>query len=201
MRKMNKEKRKKLKHTILETIEKIAYIIVLIPLSIITILIAWQLIFYPEKIPDIFGYKIFMIFDEYMDESVRYGDLVFTKNINPEVLKPNQVVAFRNGSNTVTIHKIVDIETKEENYKTVRNFTMNTLPNETVDTKFVKDSRIEGILVHRIPKLGAIIFFLQQPIVVLVVELSLLFIGLVWIYIAGKLDERDLQKIKAESNV
>ena len=51
-----------------------------------------------------------MIFDKYMDDSIEYGDLVVTKNIEANKLKTGNTIAFRNNMNTVTIHKIINIE-------------------------------------------------------------------------------------------
>jgi len=67
-------------------ISNFIYTIILIPLIYIAVSVVWQSIIRPEEIPDIFGYKIFMILDRNM-QNVEYGDLVFTKNINAEELK------------------------------------------------------------------------------------------------------------------
>lgn len=123
------------------------YYAILIPLLAIALMIVYQSITEPDKIPDVFGWKIFMILDGNMDESIEYGDLVFTKNIDTKMLKENDVIAFRNAQNTVTIHRIINIENKEEN----RLFYTNALPNETNDTKVVKDTKVEGKLEKIIP--------------------------------------------------
>lgn len=175
---------------ILKVFERLLYYIILIPLVFVFLTIVWQIAFYPDKIPNIIGYKMFIVFDEYMDDSIKNGDLVFIKNTNPDLLEVNQVAAFRNGKNTVTIHKILSIDEQDGS----RRFTMNTLPNETLDTKYVSDYRIEGLVVHRIPRLGAIIYFLQQPLVALGIETVIILFGIIAVQIAGKLDERDLKK-------
>ena len=159
MEKSNLNNNKKSFATIWNILENIVYYIILIPLIVVTLMIVFQQIKYPDKIPHVFGWKLFIIMDEYMDDSVKYADLVFTKNIDTIALNKGDVVAFRNGTNTVTIHKIIDIEeeqkqdekTKEE--RLVRTFTMKTLENETQDTRIVADSKVEGILRKRIPKI------------------------------------------------
>ena len=142
---------------ILNLTENIVYYLILIPLVVVTLSIVYQQIVTPEKIPHIFGWKMFIILDQYMDESLEYGDLVFTKNINSDSLTNGNIVAFRNSNDMVVIHKIIDIklqneidsETKEQ--RNIKTFTMQTAINETSDTKYVKDSKIEGILKYRIP--------------------------------------------------
>ncbi len=180
------ENTEKQKTSIAVIIQNIIFISVLIPLIIIIINIFYQLIVYPDKIPHIFGYKIFMIFDEYMDDSIEFGDLVFTKNVNPNDLQIGDIIAFRNKRNTVAIHKIIDANTNM--------FTMKTLINETNDTKYVNKENVEGILVYKIPRLGAIVYFIQQPWAMLAIGCVILSAGLVWIYIAQELDERDRKR-------
>ena len=186
-------------------IENVVYYIILIPLIIVTLMIVFQEIKYPDKIPNVFGWKLFIIMDEYMDDSVKKGDLVFTKNVDTLSLNNGNVIAFRNGTNTVTIHKIIDIKeeqkqdevTKEE--RIVRTFTMKTLENETQDTRVITDSKVEGILRKRIPKLGLIILLMQKPIVLAIIIGIILLIGLICLYIAKKLDLKD-ERIEQEKN-
>ena len=92
------------KKSIGEIIGDIIYLIIIIPLLIITLSLTYQSITEPDKVPDIFGYKLFMILDENMEETLEYGDLIITRNINTDELKIGNIVAFRNASNTVTIH-------------------------------------------------------------------------------------------------
>lgn len=149
------------------------YLFILIPLLYIALSVVWQSIKYPEEIPNIFGYKLFMILDEDMD-AVEYGDLVFTKNIKRNDVKNGDIIAYRNISDNKV--RIV------ENYGT---------------EDFLK---IEGLLIKRIPKIGAILYFIQQPLVMAIGVLIILTIGGICIYIAGKLDERDMKKAEAQKS-
>ncbi len=187
------------KKSIGNIIENIIFSIILIPLCIVTINIALQVFTRPDDIPNIFGYKIFMILDDYMDDSVTFGDLVITKNIDANILENGNIIAFRNDENTVTIHKIIDIKekTNEENIVT-RTFTMNTLPGETLDTKYVKDEKVEGILIKVIPKLGAVIFFIQQPLAMIGIASIIAMCGTIWIFIAEQLDKKDEERLKQQ---
>lgn len=180
------------KQSVSSRIEDIIFYIIFIPIIALIVIILWQVITEPEKIPNIFGYKMFIIIDGKMDESIDYGDLAFTHNINPDELKLNDVIAFRNEMNTVTIHKIIDINKVKES----RRFTMRTAINETSDTKYVNGERVEGILVGKIPKLGAIILLIQKPLVIILIILIILIAGLIAYYIAQQLDKRDMERLK-----
>lgn len=187
----------KKEHRIWNIVENIVYYALLIPLVIITLSIVYQSIAFPDKIPNIFGYKIFMVLDNSMDESIKPGDLIFTKNIDTETLKKNDVIGFRNNADTVTIYKIIDISNeqvldKETNEnKTIKLLKMNAPENATKDLKLVNASKVEGIVTRKIPGLGLIIYNMQKPIVLAVIIIVILIIGGIAYYIAAKLDEKD----------
>ena len=181
------------KQKVLFIIEDIIFYTILIPLIVITATILFQVITEPDKIPDIFGYKMFMVLDGNMDTSIEYGDLVFTKNICAHKLKVNDVVAFRNNTNKVTIHRISNKKIEEENIT----FTMITAQNEVGDTKYVKDEQVEGILIHRIPKIGLIILIIQEPAIMILIVSYILIIGFIVYYIAQELDKIDAEKLES----
>jgi len=195
-----------------DTIEDIIYICILAPLVFITLRIVFITLTQPNVIPDIFGFKIFMIFDDTMDESIKYGDLVITRNVNPQNLKVNDLMAFRNAMNTVTIKRINNINEIEEfdkdtnENKTKKIFLMNASENATSDIKNVLEENVEGLLVYKISKLGIIIYFIQQPLAMFGISCIILSMGLIWIYIAQQIDERENRIIenltlKKEENV
>lgn len=184
---------------VIRIVENIILTIIFVPLIIIAIRISYQSIFYPEKIPDIFGYKMFFIFDENMDQNLKYGDIAITYNKKVDDLKENNLIAFRNNMDTVTIHRINKItEEKNRDNKNTKIFIMNAVQNETIDTKFVKEEKVEGVVVNRIPKIGVTIYFLQQPIVILVISFCIIAVGGVCIYFAGKLDKKEMQELEAK---
>ena len=151
-------------------ISNFIYTIILIFLLYIAMSVVWQSIIRPEEIPDIFGYKIFMILDRNM-QNVEYGDLVFTKNIDAETLEIGDIVAFRD----ITQNKVQIIRF----------------------TKEVPTRHIEGLLIKRIPKIGETLYFIQQPLVMIAISAIILVVGGICIYIAGKWDDLDAKKAKA----
>lgn len=177
-------------------VENIVYYALLIPLVIITLAIVYQSIAFPNKIPNIFGYKMFMVLDNSMDESIKPGDLIFTKNIDTEKLKINDVIGFRNNTDTVSIYKIIDISNeqildKETNEnKTIKLFKMKATENATKDLKLVNASKVEGIVTGKVSGLGLIIYNMQKPVVLGIIIIVILVGGGIAYYVAAKLDER-----------
>ena len=186
MEKIVKNNRKRTKN---EIIEDVIFYVFIMPLVVITAAILLQTIIHPDKIPNVFGYKMFIVLDGNMEQTVSYGDLTFTKNIDTNKLKVNDIIAFRNAEEKVTIHKISEIT--EENFEKI--FVMQAKTNETNDTKYVKEEAVEGILVKKIDKVGIIIMYLQEPFVVIFIACFILIIGLVLYYNAQGKEKKKKQ--------
>ncbi len=186
------ENEKKITERIKQTtlLEDIIFYVIIIPLILISITIIWQRLTEPDKIPDILGYKMFVVLDGDMDQAIEYGDLIFTHNIAPENLEKSNLIAFRNNTNKVTIHRIIKITEDDIG----RQFEMQNSVNEVGDTKYVKENQVEGLIIHRIPNIGIILYKIQEPYIILILIGIVLLIGIVAYYIAGRLDKRDMKK-------
>lgn len=102
-----KKKEEKTRKKIFYILDDIVYYVVLLPLIIISLIIVYKSLRYPEKIPDIFGYKMFMVMDNNMNEAIEYGDLIFTKNVVVENVEQNDLVAVRTNENNVIIYNAI----------------------------------------------------------------------------------------------
>lgn len=100
------------------------------------------------------------------------GDLVFIQNTDKDKLKENDIIAFRDNSNYVTIHKIEKIE----------------------DSRNITDKDLEGVFRYKIPKLGSILYFILKPQIMITIFIIILIGGTIWIHIAGKLDKKEINK-------
>ena len=145
----------------------------------------------PDKVPDIFGIKPFIVLSGSMETSIYTGDLVFVKVVDTNELKPNDIIAFRNEENTVTTHRIVEIV--KENGKT--KFRTKGDNNESEDNLLVTSEKIEGKYIKRFPGVGKILIFLQQPMVLLIVILIILVVGLLWLHILNRIEDKKIDKI------
>lgn len=191
------ENEKKITERIKQTtlLEDIIFYVIIIPLILISITIIWQRLTEPDKIPDILGYKMFVVLDGDMDQAIEYGDLIFTHNIAPENLEKSNLIAFRNNTNKVTIHRIIKITEDDIG----RQFEMQNSVNEVGDTKCVKENQVEGLIIHRISNIGIILYKIQEPYIILILIGIVLLIGIVAYYIAGRLDKRDMKKATENS--
>ncbi len=140
----------------------------------------------PDKIPDIFGYKPMIVLSGSMESSIYAGDLAFVKEVDTTSLKENDIIAFRNETNTVTTHRIVEI-VYEDGKQYFRTKGDN---NNANDINLVEMDKVEGIYTGRIPKLGNFLIFLQQPIGLAVVLLIILVIGLGCLYFMNRKESK-----------
>lgn len=169
-------------------VTNIMYFVVLITLVIVTVMVLFQTIAYPDKVPSIFGWKLFIVLDDTMDYSLKYGDLSFTHNVNSSKINVDDVIAYRTNFNSVMLHRVLCIT---ELGTGQRLFTLDTNIGESLSDKYVFEDRVEGILKARVPKVGIILLFYQRPVVTIIVILIIIAIGILSYYIWDKLDERD----------
>ena len=184
------EKKKKEKKFGIGTVIKILFFVIAIPLLIIACIIMYKANAYPDKVPDVFGIKPMIVLSGSMETSIHTGDLVFVKMIDPQTLEKGDVIAFRNETDTVTTHRIIEIvEQNGEKY-----FKTKGDANNAEDSNLVEMDDVEGVYMGRIAGVGNFLMFMQQPIGLAVVLLIILVIGLIWLYIVNKRDEKKFAK-------
>ncbi len=144
----------------------------------------------PAKVPDVFGYKPMIVLSGSMETSIHTGDLVFVKMVDTTTLKKNDVIAFRNEADTVTTHRIVDIVFEDGK----QFFQTKGDANNANDKNLVAMEDVEGLYVGRIAGAGNFLMFMQKPIGLFIVLLVILVIGLLWLYIVSRRDDKKYRK-------
>ncbi len=148
--------------------------IILIPIIIMNLSIMFQAKANTNKVPSVFGIKPFMVLSGSMEAEIKKGDLIITKEINPEELEIGKVIAFRDAAGTVTTHRIIDIVEKDgESF-----FITKGDNNSTQDRNLVSLKDVEGIYLFRIPGIGSMMKSLSQTttIIILVLIITVIFI-------------------------
>ena len=165
---------------------KIIFFIIAIPILMLSLIIMVKARMYPDKVPDVFGYKPMIVLSGSMETAIYTGDVAFVKIIDTDLLKENDIIAFRNESDTVTTHRIIEIVNEDGN----KLFRTKGDNNDTEDAELVKQSLIEGIYVFKIPVLGKVLMFLKEPKSLAILLLVTLVAGLVWIQIMDKIENK-----------
>ena len=151
---------------------KIIVITILLIILIINVSIIIQTKTKPNLVPNIFGFKPFIVLSGSMESKINVGDLVFVKEVNPSKLQVGDIIAFRDSENIVTTHRIVDIETKDNEIC----FVTKGDANNANDDGIVYPSMVEGKYQTKIAKLGNAILFIQQPVgfVIMLMAISII---------------------------
>lgn len=141
-----------------------------------------------DKVPSVFGYKPFIVLSGSMQPNIKIGDLVFVKSSKVENLNVNDIIAFKTNDNTVTTHRIIDIDTTT---KGERCFITKGDSNNVKDDELVCKNNLEGKMVKRIPKLGKFISFIQQPLGFLIMMMTIFIICLfIYLYEDKKINKK-----------
>jgi signal peptidase len=180
--------------------------VVLIPVLIMNVTMIVKSYLHPDKVPDFLGYKPFIVLSGSMEPTIKSGDVAIIKEIDPKVLKVNDVIAFKTGDVVVT-HRITDVKNTKDGIA----YITKGDNNNGIDNKEVLPKDVEGIYLSRIGGIGNFALFLQTPIGLLlfVVTPLVLFIiyDVIWKIISGKKRktreqelEEELAKLKAKSD-
>ena len=157
--KIEKKDNVKKKNKVISVIE---YIIIFVIVFVNAILI-FKTVNNPNKTPDLFGKKAFIIVSGSMIPTINIGDIVIINDTTN--VKTNDIIAFREGG-MVIVHRIINEEvdvTGKTMYKTKGD------NNNVEDLNLVDTLDIEGLFMFKIPYLGNIILFLYKNLFLVVV--------------------------------
>ena len=160
----------------------IAALLVLIPILITNISIMFQANNEKDKVPNIFGYKPFIVLSGSMETEIRVGDMIITKMTDPKTLKKDDVIAFRDHENTVTTHRIIDVIEKDGK----KYFVTKGDNNDSQDENLVELKDVEGIYIPRIPGVGNIFNELAKPTTIIILFLGVTVIFVLLFQISNK---------------
>lgn len=163
--------------------------IILIPILVFNIAIMYQAKTNKDKVPSVFGYKPFMVLSGSMESEILKGDLIITKIVDPETLKVDDIIAFRDNEGTVTTHRIIDIVEIEG----VTYFVTKGDNNNSQDQNLVEFEDVEGIYIKRIPGIGNAMNSLADPNTIIIVVLGVTVIFAVGFMINSK-KEKDAEQ-------
>lgn len=148
------------KKNIVLTILGIILCIILVPLLLCNIILIIQGYVNPDVVPSIGGYKPMMVLTDSMSPTIKSGDLILIKEVDPETLEVGDIITFfdpaGNGQSTVT-HTIKSISRENGKLK----FETKGDNNNTPDRLFVEAEAVIGIYLFRIPVLADIAMFMQ----------------------------------------
>lgn len=182
----------------------IALCVVFVPLLLINVTLIVKSYTSPDKVPDFFGYKPFIVLSGSMEPSIMTGDMVFVKETDPDSLKVGDVIAYKSGSAVVT-HRIVEV--KSENGET--RYVTQGDANNAADQSLVKPADVEGIYQRRVAGAGNLAMFMQTTTGMILFVVCPLVLFVLWDVIRRQLESRkevsrtkelemELERLRAE---
>ena len=104
------------------------------------------------------GYRVFNIVSGSMEPEYSVGDLIYVKEVDPETVKPGDVITFvLNEDLVVATHRVVRVDAEKQRFYTKGD------ANETEDSAPVHFNNLVGIPQFAIPGLGYVSDFIQHP--------------------------------------
>ncbi len=104
------------------------------------------------------GYRVFNIVSGSMAPEYNIGDLIYVQEVDPATVKVNDVITFiLNEDLVIATHRVVRIDAEKQHFYTKGDV------NDTEDANPVHFKNLVGIPTFKIPKLGYVSDFVQNP--------------------------------------
>ncbi|WP_296971776.1 signal peptidase I [Tepidanaerobacter sp. EBM-38] len=170
---------------------------------ILLTLVALSLLFFlvqskvSGRVPSIGGYQMYIVMSGSMNPAVKTGSLVIVKPLDPEEIRPKDIITFKSEieSENITTHRVVEIDKSAELF-----FRTRGDANEVDDPMPVSASQVIGKVVYSIPYAGFAFHFIRSQngiitlLVVFIIFISAELIKTLWV-------ERKKNKQKIEKNM
>lgn len=168
---------------ILRKLLKVLLLLIMVPILLIIIIFLIKIIFNSKEVPDVFGYKLFVVASESMEPKLSTGDLIIVdKNKKAQI---GDIITY-NEKQTYITHQVIQILSEDNTIKYITKGESNTSP----DDKLVEIDQVEGVYIFGLSNGAKVFMYLQNPFVLISI-MMLIFAA----YINFKiLDNRKLQR-------
>lgn len=111
------------------------------------------------RVPSVGGYQMYIVMSGSMSPAVNTGSLVIVKPVNPEDIRPKDIITFRGEieSENITTHRVVEIDKNPELF-----FKTRGDANEVDDPMPVSANQFIGKVVYSIPYAGYAFYFARS---------------------------------------
>lgn len=110
----------------------------------------------------IVGLQVFNVLSGSMEPNYSVGSLIYVKDVDPFALKQGDVITFMMDEETVATHRIVEVVPDEDEPEVIR-FKTKGDANKIEDGSLVHYKNVIGTPVFKIPKLGYVANYIQNP--------------------------------------
>ena len=134
--------------------------------------------------PSIFGNKFFIVLTGSMSPTIKVGDLIVVKDINPEQIQVNDVITFGSkASDNITTHRVKEVLNSGQEIQYVTQGDANNVE----DPIPVESELLLGKVNKVIPKVGTILLWIQNNTIKLLIGVIAL---IIFVYLFSKLKDK-----------
>lgn len=180
-------------------LKKITNIISLLIITVLSVTIIFlgiifvQSKMHPDMVPNLFGYKPFIVLSGSMETEIDRGDLVIVKVSDYNNLNNNEIITFKSPDGYMTTHRIVDKKVVDGEIR----YTTKGDNNTNNDDGYVLPKNIEGVFVKKYAGVGNFVLFLQKPITLFAILLIIVLIAIIlWLNDRNKLTKEALKELE-----
>ncbi len=113
--------------------------------------------------PNLFGYSMFRVSSESMEPELSIGDIILVKRTDPETLKKGDIITYNGELGPVAgkqiTHQIVSDPIEKDG---VLHFTTRGIKPGALDDPEIDETQIVGLVLCKIPVIGALYNFFSQ---------------------------------------
>ncbi|MEH7344374.1 signal peptidase I [Bacillus sp. JJ1532] len=135
------------------------FLAILILLSLSSIYSLYQSKQNPNYLPSILGFKVMTVLTGSMEPKLEPGDLVAVKAVDPEKLKVDEIITYRNNENTFVTHRIIELVNQDGKVF----FQTQGDANNMEDEGLVSAEQVIGSVRFHIPNAGYLTDFIKSP--------------------------------------
>ena len=162
----------------LKKITSLLFNSIFIIVTVVALVFVFTMLQNAGRIPDIMGYRLYVVQSGSMEPDIQTGSLVISKRVSPDNLVVGDVITFKSKdeSTTLVTHRVNEI-VKEEG---ALSFITKGDANEVVDLEPIKEGNVIARVQYDIPYLGYMTNFIKTKqgmlLVVIIPAITLLLI-------------------------
>lgn len=141
---------------------RIVIYILIIPIIIYNISLIVFSIINKNETPNFFGIKTFVIVSGSMQPDLMIGDIVIVKKCEENDINIGDIISYRAGQSVIT-HRVIEFSENDGQTGYITKGDNNNVKDNVV----VKFEDIEGKYIGKISKLGNVVLFLKNKIVII----------------------------------
>lgn len=110
----------------------------------------------------IFGLEVYGVLTGSMEPNYPTGSMIYVKDVDASSLRVNDVITFSISQGVIATHRIVEVVPDTNNPSIFRYRTKGDA-NDEADASLVSAANIIGKVVFKVPRLGYVANYIQQP--------------------------------------